>query len=303
MQFDKALRLLYHHLGNLDMAGCLLVKCGSDNLGLYVASHVGDFFGTFIDKKDYLVNKQDYQLDFRMIRGDRIGDLLHENSLSRSRRCNDKRTLPFSDRTEKVDHSCGDIHLLRMLRVRRILEVQLLIREKRSEGIERNTEFRFLGTQSVHCYDTDHSNESFVIARGADLTVNGISGSQTACFYHVVGNVYILRAADIAVYGISYEAISLAQHFKHAFSHQGTAGSGMQLGHLTDEVLLAAVENGIFTYAFLTGKRTEGVKREDREIGNEQLRRIRVLIQIDIRNGRLALLLHLVTFFSFLLEL
>ena len=66
--FGEALGLLQHDVSNLHMFGGRLVKCGCDDLGVYAALHVGDFLGTFVDKKDD-------EVDFRMVGRNGVGHL------------------------------------------------------------------------------------------------------------------------------------------------------------------------------------------------------------------------------------
>ena len=75
----------------------------------------------------------------------------------------------------------------------------------------------------------------------------------------------------------------------------------MQFRHLPDEILLPAVKNHIFAYSLFSGHVPESVQRQHCQIRDEQLRGIRILIKVHIRNDRLAILHRKPS--SFLLEL
>ena len=48
---DQPLRLLDHHVGDLDVAVGRLVEGGGDDLRLHVLLHVGDFLGPLVDEQ------------------------------------------------------------------------------------------------------------------------------------------------------------------------------------------------------------------------------------------------------------
>ena len=97
---DQALGLFDHHLGDLHVAGGGLVEGGTDHFALDRALHVGDFFRTLVDQ-------QNDQSDFRMIGGDRVGDVLQQHRLTGARRRNDQTALALADRREQVHHAAG----------------------------------------------------------------------------------------------------------------------------------------------------------------------------------------------------
>ena len=177
MLLDKALCLLDHHLGNLNVPCGLLIEGGGNDLTLYVASHVGNLLRALVDE-------QHEELDFRMVRRDRIGNLLHQDSLTCSGRCDDEGALSLTDRAEEIDNSGCNVHVLGLLGIRYILKVQFLIGEKRGKRIEGNTELCHLGRVSVYGHYAEHGVELIVLPRGPDLTEDGISGSEAAASYH-----------------------------------------------------------------------------------------------------------------------
>jgi hypothetical protein len=93
---DQALRLLDHHLGHLDVARRRLVERGADDLALHRALHVGDLFGPLVDQ-------QDDEDDFGMVRRDAARDVLQHDRLAGPRRGDDEPALPLPDRHEEID--------------------------------------------------------------------------------------------------------------------------------------------------------------------------------------------------------
>ena len=73
---DEALGFFEDHFRHLNVALRRFIERGADDFALYRALHVRDFFRT-------LVNQQHDQRDFRMIRGDGIGDATAASSFCR----------------------------------------------------------------------------------------------------------------------------------------------------------------------------------------------------------------------------
>src|SRR3546814_10323547 len=62
-----------------------LVEGRGDDFAVHAALHVGDFLGPFVDQ-------QDDQIDLGMVVGDRLGDILQQHGLTRTRRRDDQRS-------------------------------------------------------------------------------------------------------------------------------------------------------------------------------------------------------------------
>ena len=151
---------------NLDMVLGLFIECGCDDLCLDIPLHISDLFRTLIYEKN---NKH----DLRMICGDCICDLLHENCLTGSWRCDDKRPLAFSDRAEKIDDPSGEICAAIL---RDNLQMKSLIGEDRSKGIERSADLRHTRLLIIHFEDTDDRSALLAFPRSTDLCVYEVTG-------------------------------------------------------------------------------------------------------------------------------
>jgi len=175
---DKPLGFLYDHLGNLDVAACLLVEGGGDNLTVDVTPHIGHFFRPFINQKDH-------QNDFRMIGTDGVGDFLKQDSLACSRGGDDQGALAFTDGTEHIDDA--NRHILFSC-----LQFQSLIREKRSKTIKRNTHFCHNRLIAVDFENLENCKEAFILTRGAHLSIHYITGFQIQALDLGGRDIYVL---------------------------------------------------------------------------------------------------------------
>ena len=67
-----------HQLGRADVRGAIAIRAAGNHLALDRTAHVGDFFGPFVDE-------QHHDMHFRMILGDRLGNVLQQDGLAGSR--------------------------------------------------------------------------------------------------------------------------------------------------------------------------------------------------------------------------
>ena len=81
------------------MAFDVLIQAAGNHFTIDIALHVGDFFGPFIDQ-------QHDQLDFRIIRGNPMADVLQHDRLAAARRCHDQGALAFAQGSQQI-HDAG----------------------------------------------------------------------------------------------------------------------------------------------------------------------------------------------------
>ena len=94
--FDHAAAALDDEAGEADVGFQVLVVGGGDDLGLDGALEIGDFLRA-------LVNQQDHGVDFGVIGGDGVGDLLEDGRLARARRGDDQPARAFADGRDQVN--------------------------------------------------------------------------------------------------------------------------------------------------------------------------------------------------------
>ena len=79
-----------------------LVKGRADDFAMNGALHVCDFFRA-------LIYEQDDERDFRVVAGDRVGDVLQQHGLAGARRRDDQGALPLADRRHQVEDAPGEV--------------------------------------------------------------------------------------------------------------------------------------------------------------------------------------------------
>ena len=169
--FYQSPGLFKYHVRYLHMSFGRLVECGSDHLGLHAAAHVRNLLRALVNQEHNLVN-------LRVIVRDGIGYGLEQHSLTRLRLGHDKTPLSLSDRSEHIHDTAGKIALVTLSE-----EIELLIREERSQEIERNPvpdEFRRPSVDIGNLYE----REVFVtLLRRPDFACHGIAVLQRIVLY------------------------------------------------------------------------------------------------------------------------
>ena len=94
--FHHAPAALDHEAREADVGFQVLVVGGGHDFGLDRALEIGDFLRA-------LVNEQDHRMDFRMVGGDGVGDLLENGGLARARRGDDQTAGAFADGRDQVN--------------------------------------------------------------------------------------------------------------------------------------------------------------------------------------------------------
>ena len=92
-QYDEA-------AGNLDVTLGRFVECGCDYLCIHGARHVGHLLRSLIDE-------QHHEVCLGMVGGNGVGDVLHENGLTRLGLRHDEGTLSIADGREQVNDACA----------------------------------------------------------------------------------------------------------------------------------------------------------------------------------------------------
>ena len=184
--FGKALGLFDHHFRNCDVARSGFVERGGDDFALHAALHVGDFFRTFVDQ-------QDDQKHFRMVCFDRLGDVLHDDGLTRPRLRDDERALAFSDRRDDVDNAAGLVFDGRIFE----LHLQALGRIERRQIVEVDFVSDTLGIFKIDRVDLGQSEIAFAVFRRFDLAFDSVASAQTELPDLLWANVDVVRAGQV----------------------------------------------------------------------------------------------------------
>ena len=204
---DQALGLLDHHLGDLDVAHRRLVEGRGNHLALHRALHVGDFLRPLVDQ-------QHDQVAFRVIVGDRVGDVLEQHGLAGARRRHDQRALAFADRRDDVDDAGGEILLGRILE----FHLQPLVGIERRQIVEVDLVAGFLRVLEVERIDLEQGEVAFAFFGAADMAVDGVAGAQPEAADLRGRDVNIVGPRQIVRLWRAQEAKTVRQNFDHAFA-------------------------------------------------------------------------------------
>ena len=80
----------------------LFIKWGCNDIALYGASHVGDFFRSLIDQKND-------EVTLGVAFGDRVGKVLQDHGLTGFRRRDDQGALAFAYRSNEIHNTTGKV--------------------------------------------------------------------------------------------------------------------------------------------------------------------------------------------------
>jgi hypothetical protein len=105
--------------------------------------HVGDLFRPLVDQEDD-------EVDLRIVRADRVGDLLHHGRLPSLRRADDHAALSLPDRCDQVDDARRDL-----ARVLELLEAHPLLWIERRQVTEARATLGILGLLPVDLVDLE----------------------------------------------------------------------------------------------------------------------------------------------------
>ncbi len=145
-------------------------------------------------------------MDFRIVGGDRVGDVLQGGGLAGLRRGDDQATLALADRRHDVDEAAGEL-------VRRGLLLQAFLRIQRGELAELRTMLRFLDAHAVDGVDGLQRHElltlvaTFAFTRGADRAVHGVALAQAVLLDLAHGDIHVVRSGQVA--GRTHERVGV----------------------------------------------------------------------------------------------
>ena len=167
-----------------------------------------------------------------MILSDGIGYTLEQHGLTRLRLGHDKTSLSLSDRGEEVDYPAGDILLVTVTE-----EIELLIREKRCEEIERNPVPDELRRAAIDILDAHEREVLVTFLRRTDFSGYGVARLQRIALYLILGYIDIIRGIEIIVVRRTEETVAVRHDFKHSRRLDGALELNFRLTLLPGLVL------------------------------------------------------------------
>ena len=183
--FDHALGFVEHHLGDADVAGCGFVEGGGDNFGIDRACHVGHFFGTLVDEEHH-------EIGVGIVGGNGIGDLLHQNRLTRFGLCDDECALSLADGRKQVDDAAGQRC------VAAVREFELFVGKERGEVLKGYAVAYLIGSQPIDAVNAHQREVLFALAGDFDFALHHVAHLQCVAAdlilrdEHVVGRGHII---------------------------------------------------------------------------------------------------------------
>ena len=184
---DEPLGPLDRELGDRSVLVGRPVEVRGDDLTFDRAPHVGYLLGP-------LGHEKDHEVDFGIVRFDRVRDLLHHRRLAGLRRRHDQATLALSDRREQIDDPGGHV-----VAGPGRLETELRVREQRSQFLELRTVPRVVGAQARDRVDPDQRRELLVAGRRPAGAFHVVALSQREAPRLADRHVDIAGARQIAV--------------------------------------------------------------------------------------------------------
>ena len=225
---DEALRLLDHHLGDLDVAHGGLVEGRAHDLALDRARHVGHFLGPLVDQ-------QDDEIDLGMIVGDGVGDVLHHHRLAGARRRHDDRALALAQRRDEVDDAGRQILLRRVVE----LELELLVGIERRQIVEIDAMAQLVRLVEIDLVDLEQREIALAVLGRADLALDRVAGAQAEAAHLARTDIDVVRSGQIIRLGRAEEAEAVLQHLEHAVAIDRLVVLGERLQDREHHVLLA----------------------------------------------------------------
>ena len=186
----QSLRTLDGQLGSLGVIGRRAVEGGGDDLTLDRALHIGDFLRSLIDEHDH-------QMAFRVIAGNRVGDVLHDRGLAGLGWRDDQGTLALADRHDEVDDAGGQL-------LRSGLQAQPLIGVERGQLAELGTIAGILDRTAIDAVKAHQWIELLALVVRVALfgyshrTGDGVATAQSVLADHIHRDVYVVGAGQIA---------------------------------------------------------------------------------------------------------
>jgi len=210
IQQDHHIMSAFHHsfgffqndIGHLDVSFCRFVESRRNDFGSYAPCHVCYFLRTFIDQ-------QDDQINFGVIRSDRVGNLFQQYGFTGFRLSDDQTALSFTDRSEHIYNSGrnGSFSITG--------NIEFLIRKQRSQVIERNTIPDCIGSFPVYFFHLDQRKILLSFFRRPYRSFYGISGLQTEQLDLALRNIDIIGRVKVIVIRGTQKAISIGHNFQY----------------------------------------------------------------------------------------
>ena len=223
LALGEALGLFDHHLGNLDVTGGRLVEGRGNDLALDGALHVGHFFRALVDE-------QHHQIDFRVVRGDGVGDVLQKHRLTSARRRDDETALTLANRRQHIDDARRVVAVI-------VFEPEPLVWIQRRQVVEHDLFALVIRGVAVYAIDLEEREVTLAVFGGTNLTFDGVAGAQAEAANLRRRNVNVVGTGKVVVVGRAEETKAVGKRLKNAITEDLASVRGVMTQDLEDQVL------------------------------------------------------------------
>jgi hypothetical protein len=175
------------------------------------------------------------RLDFGVVGGDGVGDVLQHHRLAGARRRDDQRALAFAERRDQVDDPSRQILAARILE----FELELLFRIERGQVVEIDALAHPLRIVEIDAGDLEQREITLAVARRADLALDGVAGAQPEAPHLARADIDVVGSRQVIRLGRAQEAEPVRHHFQHAVARDRHLIFGELLQDREQHVLLA----------------------------------------------------------------
>ena len=188
--FDQTLGLFDDHFGDLDVTRGRLIEGRRDDLTVHRTLHVGDFFGPLVDQ-------QDDQIDFRMVRRDCGCNRLQHHRFAGTRRRHDQAALALAERGNQIDDARCHILIGRIVTA----EHQLFFRIERRQVVEIDPVTDIVRLVEINQPDLEQCKIPLAVFRRANLALDGVARAQRKAPDLAGRHVDVIRARQVVRLG------------------------------------------------------------------------------------------------------
>ena len=225
---DEPLRLLDHHLGDLDVAGGGLVERARDHFAPDRALHLRHLLRPFVDEEDDEVH-------LRVVARDGLGDVLEQHRLAGLGRRHDEAALALPDRRREVDDPGGEILGAAVA----LLQGEAGLGKERGQVLEEDLVAGVLRLVQVELVHLEQREVPLAVLRRADLAGDSVPGAKPEASDLARGDVDVVRPGEIGAVRETKEAESVLEYLEDPVALDVLAPLGARLEQGEDDLLLS----------------------------------------------------------------
>ena len=205
-----------------------LIKGRCDHFALHGALHLRHLFGPFVDQ-------QHHHVDFRVVGGDGMRDVLHHHRLAALGRCYQQGPLSLADRCNDVDDPPSDV----LLALDVALELHLHLGKKGRQILEHHLVFVVLRATTVDLVELVQRKVAFTVLGCAYFAFDHVSGMQIEAADLAGADIDVVGACGVTRVRAAQEPEAVGQYLQHPVGNDLLAGAGPLFDDGEHQLLLA----------------------------------------------------------------